>query len=126
MKDGFIFCLLGSDKPILESLKPNPIDQQDALENQFKGMTDIPFTYEDYKTTRMKLIDKVNNSLNEDDKTFLLSFEQGEPEWDKCCAGDLRSYPSVKWKLQNIRNLKDINPEKFKEGIDKLRKFLFK
>ncbi len=126
VKDGLIFCLLGSDKPILESLQPNPIDQQDALENQFKGMTDIPFTYEDYKTTRLELIDKVNNILNEDNKTFLLSFEQGEPEWDKCCAGDLSGYPSVKWKLQNIRNLKETNPDKFDAGIDKLRKFLFK
>ncbi|WP_019540358.1 nucleotidyl transferase AbiEii/AbiGii toxin family protein [Proteiniphilum acetatigenes] len=126
VKDGLIFCLLGSDKPILESLQPNPIDQQDALENQFKGMTDIPFTYEDYKTTRLELIDKVNNILNEDNKTFLLSFEQGEPEWDKCCAGDLSGYPSVKWKLQNIHNLKETNPDKFDAGIDKLRKFLLK
>lgn len=126
VKDGLIFCLLGSDKPILESLQPNLIDQQDALENQFKGMTDLPFTYEDYKTTRMELIDKVNNSLNEVDKTFFLSFEQGEPEWDRCCAGDLSNYPSVKWKLQNIRYLKETNPEKFKEGIFKLRMFLFK
>ena len=126
VKDGLIFCLLGSDKPILESLQPNPIDQQDALENQFKGMTDIPFTYEDYKTTRLELINKVNNSLDKDNKTFLLSFEQGEPEWDKCGAGDLSGYPSVKWKLQNIRNLKEINPDKFDAGIDKLRKFLFK
>lgn|SRR5690554_842483 len=126
VKDGLIYCLLGSDKPILESLQPNPIDQQDVLENQFKGMTDIPFTYENYKTTRLELINKVNNSLDEDNKTFLLSFEQGEPEWDKCDAGDLSGYPSVKWKLQNIRNLKEVNPDKFDAGIDKLRKFFFK
>jgi len=124
VKDGLTFCLVSSDKPILESLQPNPIDQREALENQFKGMTDIPFTYEDYEATRIELIDKVNNSLNEDDKAFLFSFEQGEPKWDKCCAGDLSSYPSVKWKLQNIRNLKETNPEKFNAGVDKLQKHL--
>jgi predicted nucleotidyltransferase component of viral defense system len=125
VKDGLIFCLLGSDKPILESLQPNSIDQQDALENQFKGMTDTPFTYEDYEATRKELIDKINAGFTDDDKAFLLSFEQGEPEWDKCSAGDLSSYPSVKWKLQNILKLKETNSEKFNAGVEKLRGFLF-
>ena len=35
IKRGFIFCLLGSDRPILESLNPNFNDQRDALTNQF-------------------------------------------------------------------------------------------
>ena len=49
VKDGFMLCLLGSDKPIIESLQPNEIDQTDALEKQFEGMSDIAFSYEDYK-----------------------------------------------------------------------------
>lgn len=28
VKNGFMLCLLGSDKPIIESLNPNPIDQR--------------------------------------------------------------------------------------------------
>ncbi|GHU88893.1 hypothetical protein FACS1894155_04680 [Bacteroidia bacterium] len=126
VKDGLIFCLLGSDKPILESLQPNPVNQEEALKNQFEGMTDVPFSYEDYETTRWELIEKVNNVLTKEDKEFLFSFEQGEPQWEKCCAGDLSEYPSVRWKLQNIIKLKEINPEKFSTEIEKLRKFLFK
>jgi len=72
------------------------------------------------------LIEKINNELTESDKAFFLSFEQGDPEWDKCCAGDLSAYPSVKWKLQNILKLQKINPEKYASGMEKLRKFLFK
>lgn len=124
-KDGLIFCLLGSDKPILESLQPNLIDQRDALQGQFKGMTDSPFSYEDYETTRKELIEKVNQILTTEDKEFLISFEQGEPEWDKCSAGALSAYPSVKWKLQNILQLKEMNPEKFNTGVKKLRDYLF-
>lgn len=52
VKNGFMLCLLGSDKPIIESLNPNPIDQRDALSNQFEGMTDEPFSYYDYQTAR--------------------------------------------------------------------------
>ncbi|OJX88983.1 MAG: nucleotidyltransferase [Paludibacter sp. 47-17] len=125
-KDGLMFCLLGTDKPILESLQPNPVDQTDALKNQFEGMTDIPFSYEDYEVTRKELIEKVNQLFTKDDKEFFISFEQGDPEWSKCCAGDLSEFPSVKWKLQNILKLKEMNPEKFKSGVGKLREYLFK
>ena len=126
VKDGLMFCLLGSDKPILESLQPNLIDQRDALQGQFAGMSDIPFSYKDYEATREELIENVNKLLSMNDKDFLLSFEQGEPEWDKCCAGDLSKYPSIKWKLQNILKLKEANPEKFNAGIEKLREHIYK
>ena len=35
VKDGFMLCLLGSDKPVIESLQPNAIDQTKALKNLF-------------------------------------------------------------------------------------------
>ena len=117
VKDGFILCLTGSDKPVIESLQPNAIDQTEALENQFEGMSDTPFTYPDYEEARHKLIRQVNDSMTETDREFLLSFENGEPDWEKCCAGDLSRYPSVKWKLQNIAKLKMSNPQKHKEIV---------
>ena len=52
IKNGFMLCLLGSDRPIIETLRPNVIDQAAALENQFSGMTDIPFGYDDYISVR--------------------------------------------------------------------------
>jgi hypothetical protein len=125
-KDGLILCLLGSDKPILESLQPNSIDQRDTLQGQLEGMTYVPFSYEDYEATRKELIVKVNQLFTKEDKKFFISFEQGEPEWDKCCAGNLSEFPSVKWKLQNILKLKKTNLEKYKVGVEKLRKYLFK
>mgnify|MGYP003550549076 FL=1 len=89
VKNGFMLCLLGSDKPIIESLLPHDIDQTEALENQFQGMTETPFGYEDYLESRTALLSLVNGGLTITDKEFLLSFEQGEPDWNKCCAGDL-------------------------------------
>lgn len=123
VRNGFMFCLLGSDKPIIESLKPNSIDQTDALENQFEGMSDVKFSYEDYEEARTDLIDKVDAGLSETDNDFILSFENGTPDWGKCSAGDLSNYPSVKWKLQNINKLKEINPQKHQQGIELLKQF---
>ncbi len=122
VKSGFMLCLLGSDKPIVESLAPNPVDQSEAMENQFNGMTDIPFSYQDYEEARSNLISIVNRNLTDEDKQFLISFEEGNPDWLKCCAGNLETYPSVKWKLQNISILKNKNSEKHKVGVDKLRR----
>ena len=124
VKNGFMLCLLGSDKPIIESLQPHDIDQTEALENQFQGITETPFGYEDYLESRTALLSLVNGGLTITDKEFLLSFEQGEPDWNKCCAGDLSQYPSVQWKLLNIRKLKESNPVKFEQGVNKLRRYL--
>jgi predicted nucleotidyltransferase component of viral defense system len=126
IKDGLILALLGSDRPIIESLQPNLIDQSEALQNQFEGMSDQPFSYADYMATRLDLIETVNKNLTQTDREFFLSFEQGEPDWTKCFAGDLSNFPSIKWKLQNIAGLKKTNLKKFKEGIGKLRDFLLR
>lgn len=124
VKDGFMLCLLGGDKPIIEYLQPNTIDQTEALENQFEGMSKTPFLYSDYMEARKNLIEQVNTNLTNADKEFLVSFENGVSDWSKCCAGNLSNYPSVKWKIQNITKLKENNPQKHQQGVVKLQSFL--
>ena len=69
------------------------------------------------------MITIVNSCLTNVDKKFLLSFEQGVPDWSLCTSGDLSNYPSVKWKLQNIGKLKSSNPKKFDLAVDKLQNY---
>jgi len=121
LKRGFMFALLGSDKPFIESLAPHAINQQEALENQFRGMTDIPFNYENYETAREKLIAFINAMLSEEDKMFLISFEEGNPQWEKSVYSDFRGFPSVQWKLLNVNKLKTQNPAKHRQEVDKLK-----
>jgi predicted nucleotidyltransferase component of viral defense system len=52
IKQGFLFFLLCSKRPIHEVLKPNPIDQKVVFDSQFSGMTGENFSYEDYKKIR--------------------------------------------------------------------------
>jgi predicted nucleotidyltransferase component of viral defense system len=123
IRHGLIFNILSSQKPILELLSPNPISQLQALENQFRGMTDLPFTYNDYEKTRQNLILFVNSNLTKDDKEFLISFESANPKWENS-AYHFAHYPSIKWKLMNLNKLKENNPTKYKQGVDKLREYL--
>ena len=121
-REGLLFCLLGSDRPIHESFAPSLINQHDALVNQFDGMTDIPFTYDEFEQTRDELIRKVNALVTPQDKSFLLSFESSEPDWEHFEFGYFQDYPSVKWKLQNLLKLKSQNPTKLKEEVSKLER----
>ena len=72
----------------------------------------------------MQLVKLVQEGMTKADKDFLLSFEEGCPDWGLCSAGDLSKYPSVQWKLLNIRNLKEHNIQKHEQGIKKLKDFL--
>lgn len=119
-REGLIFCLLGSDRPIHESFAPRLIDQTEAMVNQFDGMTEIPFTYEEFEQVRTKLITDVNRIMTLDDKRFLVSFEKGEPQWDGYEFEYFKDYPSVKWKLINLAKLAKHNPQKLAEESCKL------
>ncbi len=42
------------------------------MANQFNGMTDIPFTYEEFEQTRSKLIEDVNILMTDEYKPQLI------------------------------------------------------
>lgn len=123
-REGLIFCLLGSDRPIYESFAPSLIDQREAMENQFTGMTDIPFTYEEFEETRAKLINDLRSLLTEEDKRFLVRFESGQPEWNGYEFEYFKDYPSVQWKILNLKKIAKQNPQKLQAEAEKLRNVL--
>ena len=122
IKEGVIFFLLCGKRPIHELLNPNLIDQSAIFESQFNGMTDSSFGYDDYQTTRERLIKMVNESLTPEDKNFLLAFSKGEPDWSRV---DYSKFPAIKWKLLNIKKLKDKNLQKYNEQVEILEGILF-
>lgn len=121
-REGLIFCLLGSDRPLHESFAPNLIDQREAMQNQFVGMTNVPFTYEEFEYTRTKLISDVKSIMTEKDKDLLISFELAQPQWGGYEFEYFKDYPSVQWKILNLQKLAKKNPQKLNEEAEKLRK----
>ena len=83
-------------------------------------MTDVPFTYEEFEETRAKLINDVKLLMTESDKKFLISFESGQPEWDGYEFEYFKNYPSVQWKLLNLKKLAKQNPQKLQEEAEEL------
>ena len=121
IREGLLFCLLGSDRPLHESFAPNLIDQRETLANQFEGMTDVAFTYEEFEATRDKLILDTNALIKTEDKNFLVSFELGEPDWNIFEYPYFKDYPSVQWKMMNLQKLKKQNPAKLAIEAAKLQ-----
>ena len=114
---GFLFCLLSSSKPMHEILAPVFKDQQSAMNTQFKGMTDVDFTYSVYELQRNRLLDALLKSLNGQHLHFLRSVAENKPDW---IFGDWSNFPGISWKLKNLLELEKNNKSKFQEQIKAL------
>lgn len=121
---GFLIGLISHYKPIIELLFPKLKDQKSAFDNQFSGMTIDKFTYDDYEQTRKVLIETIQQKLSDTEKRFILSFESGEPDWSLFTDKNAKDLPAVKWKLQNVRKLKNSNPKKHEQALFELKKTL--
>lgn len=91
------------------------------MDNQFAGMTEEHFSYEEYEAVRDTMIQTVQRSLTKEDKAFILGVKNGEPDWRLHPFG---AYPSIAWKQQNLQKLKLSNPAKHKELYDTLKQKL--
>lgn len=123
---GFMASLLSHGRPIHEMIRPNFQDQRQAFEAQFAGMAFTPFNYADFEATRERLVHAINDAWTDNDRTFLLSFKRGEPDWGLFPIENLLQLPAVQWKLQNIQKLREQDPSKHAEQLKALKERLAK
>ena len=121
IKEGFLLYLLSASRPIHELLNPSFKDQSKAFENQFKGMTLEPFSYQEFEETRELLVQEIHQSLTEADKQLIASFQRLKPCWDTV---DFSHFPAIQWKVQNLEHLRTNDPAKFAHQGSKLEKVL--
>lgn len=121
IKEGFLLYLLGASRPIHEILQPTRKDQRKALENQFIGMTQEPFSYAEFEHIREKLIQEIHSALTDHDKNLIMSFQQLAPDWD---TAGFSHFPAIQWKLHNLHTLRSNDLKKFEKQSAMLRKVL--
>ena len=109
IKTGFLYGLIGSDRPYHEIIRPNMLDQRETMRTKFEGMSEEPFTYGDFEATRDKLIKTIHASLTDKDRAFILGVKNLTPDWS---IYDFERFPAVQWKLKHLQTLKDADPEK--------------
>ena len=79
------------------------------------------FSYDEYEQVRERLVCIVRESLTKQDKDFLLSVKNLTPDW---LMHDFERFPSVQWKLLNLRKLRDASPERHRAQYEALKKAL--
>ena len=81
IRRAFVVYLASHTRPMHELLQPNLIDITDAFERQFIGMTLDPVTIDELVDARHDLVEILVPSLDDSEKTFLLSMKSGDPDW---------------------------------------------
>lgn len=117
----FVFYLVSHDRPIVEVLNPNLQDISQVYENEFRGMTSEEVSLEELVGVRNDLIKKMRGSLTDEQKKFILSFKNKNPEWKLSGIEGIENYPSVRWKLIN---LKQMSTERHAAAYKKLEEYL--
>jgi predicted nucleotidyltransferase component of viral defense system len=112
--DCFVVYLAGHNRPVHEVLFSNPQPMEETFKNEFLGMTSEPINLDDLLNTQQRLMAELPQALTQNHRNFLLSLVQAAPDWSLMPFNHLQDMPAIKWKLQNLNNLKSKNPTKFR------------
>ncbi|MDO8603504.1 MAG: nucleotidyl transferase AbiEii/AbiGii toxin family protein [Candidatus Omnitrophota bacterium] len=123
LKKSFLVYLICGNRPISELLMPNRKDLTEVFKTQFEKMPTIPVQLSDLIETREKLFRTVLENLTNDDKKFLISFKQGNPDWGLLGLDDASKLPAVQWKLYNLNQMSAFLR---KAAVEKLEKILYR
>jgi len=101
----FLLYLISGNRPISEMIEPNRINIGMIYKRQFEGMSFIDVHLDDLHTAREAIIKKTKSQLSDQEREFLISLKKGEPDWPLSGITNIEKFPSVQWKLINIRKM---------------------
>ncbi len=120
----FLIYVACSSRPAHELLNPNLIDLNQPYVREFEGMTKSPVELDDLLMTRSQLIADIQSRFDECTKQFLLSLQDGTPDFSAIDRPQAFELPAVRWKLLNLKRLIQDNPRKHAEQREELEKLL--
>jgi len=121
IRKAFLVYLISSNRSMNELLNPARKNGRKIFENEFVGMSLAPVTYAELEAIREQLIRKVNEGLTANDRQFLLTFKQGNPDWGLLNVEQVEQLPAVQWKLTNISKM---GRKKHAEAVELLKRVL--
>jgi predicted nucleotidyltransferase component of viral defense system len=120
-RKAFIIYLISHSRPIVELLAPHLQPIEVLFATEFKGMAFIDVSLEELEDCRARIIKLVNQSLTDNERQFLLSFQNKNPDWSLLDLSDVSELPAVKWKMIN---LKKMNEDRHRTDTRKLSRVL--
>jgi predicted nucleotidyltransferase component of viral defense system len=122
MIECFVCYLAGHNRPIHEVLFANEIDITSSHANEFVGMTEEPVPLEILLETRRRLFAEIPSMLSGNQRSFLMSLAEAQPDWSLMSCPHLAEMPALRWKLSNLERLRSSNSTKFAQQSSELTK----
>lgn len=104
--DCFVAYLASHNRPVHEVLAPRLQTLEATFANQFNGMTRDEVNLETLEQVRARLVQELPRSLTHQHRDFLRSLVKNQPLWDCMPFPHLQELPAIRWKLQNLANLR--------------------
>jgi predicted nucleotidyltransferase component of viral defense system len=120
IRRAFVVYLASSNRPVHEVLFPPLRNIQHDYEHNFQGMTAEPVPLDALLAARERMVRELQQGLDDDERTFLLSLVAGVPDWSLLNIAHLEHLPGIRWKLHNLAHLQKSNAKKFAEQADLL------
>lgn len=113
MRRAFVAYLACHNRPVHEVLFPKARNIEFDYERTFAGMTAREVPLDDLLATRAELMRDLPASLNPDERAFLRSLVRAEPECSRFGIEHLADLPAMRWKVENLRRLREKDRHKF-------------
>jgi predicted nucleotidyltransferase component of viral defense system len=121
IRRAFIVYLISHSRPMIEILNPHWGDLRPVFEREFQGLVVELVTAEELRIVGEQLVSRLHKEMTQEERRFIISVKEGEPQWDISGVPGIENLPGVQWKLQNIRRM---TPAKHREALRKLRDYL--
>ncbi len=118
IRAAFVIYLASHDRPMSELLEPNLKEFRQVFDREFAGMATEEVEFDELVTVRDQLIETIRSTMTENEKKFLLSIKQGQPDWDLMPVAGIDQLPAIQWKLINIRKM---DKKKQIQSLEKLQ-----
>lgn len=124
--DGFLCYLAGHPRPIAELLAPNWDTARIATlyQQEFSGMTQQETSLESLLSVTTLLPQALKSHFTAQDRQFLLSYKQNNPDWSLYRYPHIQYLPAIRWKQRNLSALNAKNAAKFTAAVNKLERIL--
>ena len=108
----FMVYVASSGRPMHELLAPAAPFRQDLYDEEFVGMTREAASRDALADAGRRLHSDIRSRLHGDVAAFLLSLHDAEPDFGLIGLPEAADLPAVRWKLVNLKKLKDTDPGK--------------
>ena len=113
--------LISHSRPIADLIEPGFKDIQPVFENEFQGMTRGGVSLEQLLDTRDTLLKRIHSDLTSNERRFILSVKEREPDWALIGLEGIEKFPAVQWKLQNLERM---DRKKHTAAVERLKRCL--